>query len=108
MMTATMETKPAKVEYHQSPHDPRHFVPWSKNPGEFAWLPKRDLKIDNTYQRQLNMRAVHRIANHWNWIACGSLIVSLRTAVSSVGYYIIDGGHRWSAAIELPAVRDLP
>jgi len=103
-MTNTMITP--RVHYSPSPRDPRHFVPVVNKPGEFVMLPKRELRIDSTYQRALNTRVVHRIANNWNWAACGALLVSLRT--DNVAYYIFDGGHRWSAAKEVPAINELP
>jgi hypothetical protein len=107
MMTALMETKiDPRIEYRPSPSDPMHFIPLVNKMGEFALLHKRDLRIDLSYQRSLNERVVTRIANNWNWAACGCLLVSLRT--DGAGWFIFDGGHRWSAARLLSEIGELP
>lgn len=93
--------------YQPSPRDPRHFVPAIDDIGEFIRIPKRELYLDKSYQRdRIIQRAVRRIAYHWSWIACGALSVSQREEDDK--YYIYDGGHRWSAAMTLPEINELP
>lgn len=93
--------------FRPSPRDPRHFVPDVDDHGKFLRIPKRNLHLDKSYQRdRIVQRAVQRIAHHWSWIACGSLSVSQRTEDDK--YYIYDGGHRWTAAMLLPKINELP
>jgi len=104
-MNDVIEAKPKTVNYVPDPHDPEHYVPLINRPGEFVWLPKRELKVDHTYQRVLNQQVINRITQNWNWVACGTLIISMRQNGS---YFIIDGGHRHAAALELREIRELP
>jgi len=95
-----------RVAYHKpGPRDPRHFVPEFAERGEFVWQLKHELKIDRAYQRRINDRRVARIANNWSWVACGCLTTNLREDGTT---YVIDGGHRLSAAMMLPEIRELP
>ncbi len=87
-------------------NEPVHYPTLHNKPGEMVWLPKGDLKVDKTYQRPVNPRAVARIAANWNWIACGVLIVSFRT--NGEGHYIVDGQHRWEAGKLNDDVTNLP
>jgi len=66
-------------------------------PGTFLMIPTGELKVDSEYQRPLTGSRVDRLANDWNWIACGVLTVALR-GPGSGDYYLIDGQHRWAAA----------
>jgi hypothetical protein len=107
MTTALMETKiNPRIEYHPSATDPLHFVPLVNKMGEYALLSKHDLRLDLSYQRSLNERVVARIANNWNWAAAGALLISMRA--DGAGYFIFDGGHRWSAAKLLGEITELP
>lgn len=73
-------------------------------PGEQLSLAKGEIKTDPAYQRSLNMRRVYRIANNWNWVACGVLVVSMR----GPSYFVVDGQHRLAAARVVSHVSDLP
>lgn len=86
--------------------DPQHFVPLTNKPGVLIDIDKNDLSIDPKYQRNLNLRAVQRIADNWSWIAAGSITVSLRR--KSDKYFIVDGQHRWEASKLLREVKTLP
>lgn len=86
---------------------PRHLPPPLVNrPGELVWIGKHELHVDRNYQRMLNRRRVNRIANAWNWVACGCLSVSMRKDGS--GHFVFDGQHRWQAALLLKDVKELP
>lgn len=76
----------------------------TNKPGELIKLPKGELRIDRSYQRPINQRRVYRIANNWNWVACGVLVVSMRAQ----GYFVVDGQHRLEAAKLVNHVTDLP
>lgn len=102
--TATKVNKPKKYAPAGPQSEPTHYPTLVNKPGEMVWLPKGDLKVDKTYQRPVNPRAVHRISANWNWVACGVLIVSLR---SDGTYYIVDGQHRWEAAKKLDNVTNV-
>jgi len=55
-----------------------------------------DLKVDPVYQRDLTAEFVERLANNWDIITAGTIVVSKRPD----GYlYIVDGQHRAAAAV---------
>ncbi len=103
-----MLTKSSSNTFHgrNISREPRHFVPLKNTPGELIKLDKKELHIDQKYQRKINQAVIHRIANNWSWIACGVLLVSLRSDGS--GHFIVDGQHRWEAAKLLNNVKELP
>lgn len=75
--------------------------------GQLAWIDKQLLRVDPEYQRTeaVSAKRVLSIANTWSWEACGTLTVSLR---DDGHYYIIDGQHRWLAAMKRSIVAALP
>lgn len=73
--------------------------------GSFAYVDKTRLRVDEDYQRSRRAEKVKRIAARWSWVACGSLQVALRQDST---LYIIDGGHRWEAAMLREDINDLP
>lgn len=78
----------------------------SKNqPGELAYIRKDKLRIDQTYQRQLNNGKRLRIASNFNWAAFGVLICARRV---DGGLWVIDGQHRHAAAMSRSDVADVP
>lgn len=85
---------------------PTHYPTLINRPGVLMTVPKTELQVDRTYQRRVNVRAVHRIALNWNYVACGSLICSMRGPSASI-YYIVDGQHRWEAAKQRTDVMEL-
>lgn len=75
-------------------------------PGEFVWINKLDLAIDDGYQRDaISMEKVFKIAREWSWIALGALIVSDR---GEDGYFVIEGQHRLLASLKRSDVYALP
>ena len=82
------------------------YVPVKNEPGVLMQIDKRKLHIDSQYQRRLNERLVARILANWSWVSCGTLSVSQRPG--SDMYFLMDGQHRWSAAMNLPRVHALP
>jgi len=74
-------------------------------PPEFAVVPKRELKVDHTYQRPVDLARARRIAAQWNWRDCGFIAVSMR---DNGEYYIIDGQHRHAAAMMIDEIEQLP
>lgn len=106
-MLSTLGTDSMNPTYKpRSQREPQHYPTLINKPGELVMLPKNDLQIDTTYQRPVNYNAVKRIAANWNWVACGTLLVSVRTH----SYFLVDGQHRWEGAklreeiIELPCL----
>ena len=86
---------------------------WSNivdEPGEFAMISKRDLLIDETYQRSLQPSRAKDLAAHWSWIACGVISVSIRRLKNSKAstYMVIDGQHRVAAAMMREDIDLLP
>lgn len=73
-------------------------------PGRFAQIPKGDLLVDATYQRNVNDSKSKNLAGKWSWIACGALIVVQR----GKQYYVIDGQHRLEAAKRRTDIESLP
>src|ERR1051326_3709263 len=73
--------------------------------GELAYVSKHRLLVDDRYQRALNDAKRLRIASKWNWAACGVLLVARR---KDGRLYVIDGQHRWAAAMSRADITDLP
>lgn len=84
----------------------RGWVPLRNEPGQFMMIPKRRLGIDNHYQRKVNPRLVGRIMANWSWVACG--VIEVTTRDGGATWFIVDGQHRWQAALPLDAINELP
>src|SRR5262245_11513114 len=95
MNDITLEARAEEQDLDRNFHarrirEPQHIEPPLVNkPGKLAWIPINDLHVDRKYQRMIRQKRVNRIANSWNWVACGCLSVSLRKDGS--GYYVFDG-----------------
>lgn len=73
--------------------------------GRFELIDKNRLKIDLIYQRQsLNKSRVLKIARKFLWPVFGALTV----AETEQGFFILDGGHRYRAAMLRDDVKSLP
>lgn len=94
------------TRFDNSRRDPQHLPPLVNKPGELVWISVHDLHVDRKYQAAIRKRTVNRIANAWNWVACGCLSVSLRKDGS--GHFIFDGQHRWQAALLRGDISELP
>lgn len=79
-----------------------------KNPGskgELRWIEKSELKLDLTYQRELDSKTrVAKISREFDWALFGVLLVSK----CDDGYYVVDGGHRLRAANRREDITDIP
>lgn len=73
--------------------------------GELVAIDKNRLTIDTAYQRADNDNKVLGIARDFNWIAFGALSVSRRP---NGQLCVIDGQHRWLAAMKRADVTMLP
>jgi hypothetical protein len=73
-------------------------------PGALVMLDKLSLKIDDSYQRDLNVAKTLEISSQWSWIACGALIVAKRAEE----FLVIDGQHRLAAALKRSDIKELP
>jgi hypothetical protein len=73
-------------------------------PGVFKWISKQLLNIDPSYQRSQSLGRTRQMAANWSWVACGTLTVAMRDG----DYYIIEGQHRWLAALNRSDIIDLP
>lgn len=73
------------------------------------WVHLGDLTVDPSYQRSIENTASRRliasIAAHFDWRLCAPLVVSRRSNGTKV---IIDGQHRWSAALKRGDLPQLP
>lgn len=76
----------------------------SDNPGEFKWIPKGEIMIDHTYQRNLREGKTLLMAKDWSWVACGAISVASRDGV----YFAIDGQHRIHGALKRSDITVLP
>lgn len=74
-------------------------------PGTLQMIPKRDLHIDKTYQRQAHKNKVVAIRADWSWVACGALVVGRRPSGTLV---VVDGQHRKLAADGRSDIQALP
>jgi hypothetical protein len=77
---------------------------------DLRWVACADCKVDHSYQRTLeserSKKNVARIAKKFRWSAFQAVLV---TPAPDGGYLILDGQHRWAAAVlrgilEIPAV----
>lgn len=73
------------------------------------WVHVAELSVDPAYQRSINNNASRRlissIAANFDWRLCAPLVVSRRRDGAKV---IIDGQHRWSAALQRGDLPQLP
>lgn len=71
-------------------------------------LPVEDLFIDRAYQRDLDRARTITMANNWNWLACGSLAVSLRVGEDGKNTYAVLDGQQRLGAIKHLKFREAP
>jgi hypothetical protein len=73
------------------------------------WVHTSELAVDQSYQRSIDnegsRRLITSIAANFDWRLCAPLVVSRRVDGSKV---IIDGQHRWAAAVRRGDVPQLP
>lgn len=73
------------------------------------WVHTSELAVDKSYQRSIendgSRRLIASIAANFDWRLCATLMVSRRPDGSKV---IIDGQHRWSAAVRRGDIPHLP
>lgn len=73
--------------------------------GVFLWIPKKDLIIDRSYQRDALESKILSIASNWNWESCGAISVMKRPSGS---YVVVDGQNRTLAAWKRSDITHLP
>lgn len=73
-------------------------------PGVFRLIPKKQLIINEDYQRQANARKVLEFSRGWSWIACGAITVAQRDG----SYWVVDGQHRVLGARKRSDIQELP
>ncbi|CAN7397223.1 MULTISPECIES: ParB N-terminal domain-containing protein [Brucella] len=73
------------------------------------WVHVTELTVDSSYQRSIDndgsRRLIASIAANFDWRLCAPLVVSRRPDGSRV---IIDGQHRWAAAVRRGDLLQLP
>jgi hypothetical protein len=73
------------------------------------WALVSQLQVDPSYQRSVDggesQSLIRKIAQHWNWDLCQPLVVSRREGGAM---YVIDGQHRWCAALLRGDITQLP
>ncbi|MCJ2080783.1 DUF6551 family protein [Methylobacterium sp. J-090] len=73
------------------------------------WVHTTELSVDQSYQRSIDnegsRRLIASIAANFDWRLCAPLVVSRRPDGSKV---IIDGQHRWAAAVRRGDLLQLP
>lgn len=78
----------------------------SGSPGVFMMIPKTSLRMDMEYQRcEASAEKVIEIARNWDWTLLGVLMVAMREDGS---FWVVDGGHRYRAAMKRDDVLELP
>lgn len=75
--------------------------------GSFAYISKHLLHIDHhNYQRDnISQSKLLDMAKKWSWVACAALVVAKRDDGT---FWVIDGQHRYEAALRRDDIRDLP
>lgn len=66
-----------------------------KGMGKLEIVPVDQLHIDRSYQREVSMDLVQRIAEKWDPVSAGPIVVSRRT---DGNLYVVNGQHRYAAA----------
>lgn len=84
------------------------FIPVKNVPGELVRIDKHQLTVDLSYQRRLDRPRVAQMAANWSWVSCGALIVATHERDGEARYSIMDGQHRWEAAMLIDEIADLP
>lgn len=74
-------------------------------PGEFALIDKRELHVDESYQRSHKYARVAKLSAEWSWVACGAISVALRDPGE---WYVIDGQHRVLGAMQRDDISQMP
>jgi hypothetical protein len=73
------------------------------------WVHTAELTVDQSYQRSIDnegsLRLIASIAANFDWRLCAPLVVSRRPDGSKI---IIDGQHRWAAAVRRGDLLQLP
>lgn len=73
--------------------------------GKFKLISKRDLRVDDSYQRPQSIQKARRIARDFNWVAFGVLVVSER---NNGAHFVLDGGHRCLSTVMRPEIDTVP
>jgi hypothetical protein len=73
-------------------------------PGNLSFVDKTLLVVDHKYQRDGNEAKITEIASKFNWPAFGVLVVARRGET----LYVVDGQHRFLAAMKRADVRKVP
>lgn len=73
--------------------------------GELMWVPKGDLHVDHSYQRDAKDSRSLAIARDWWWMACGTVSVARRADGLLV---VFDGQHRVAAAMKRSDITHMP
>jgi len=74
-------------------------------PGDFAKISKKELRVDQSYQRKHSEAKINNLAKEWSWVACGAISVALR---SDGEWFVMDGQHRVLAALKRDDIDVLP
>ena len=72
--------------------------------GDLVYIDKFKLKVPVEYQRDYNPLKSRKIRLNWSWEACGSLTVMDRDGE----LFIVDGQHRYRAALTMESIKTLP
>jgi len=73
--------------------------------GLFKWIPKSELFVDRSYQRDALENKILSIASDWCWESCGAISVMQRPDDQ---YVVIDGQNRTLAAWKRSDITHLP
>lgn len=84
------------------------FIPVKNVPGELLRIDKHQLTVDLSYQRKLDRPRVAEMAANWSWVSCGALIVARHERDGREVFSLMDGQHRWEAAMLIEEITDLP
>jgi hypothetical protein len=78
------------------------------SPGELAWIPKGEIELPMEYQRpqEDQEQKIREIAAKFDWLCFGALVVVRRP--NSTGYFVMDGGGRWSATMRRSDIEKVP
>jgi len=75
-------------------------------PGKLAWVDKRLLNVDESYQRApKHLTKIIQIAKEWNWVSLAAIVVAKRPDGK---LFVVDGQHRALAAMKRSDVQSLP
>lgn len=105
-----LDSRPDPAVHPIGNRSKRELYDWKMidKPGTFAMISKKEIMVDDRYQRPHSVTKAKKLAAEWSWVACGAISVALREAGGDVQWFAMDGQHRVLAAQYRDDIDQLP